>query len=175
MVRHYKKKSERGNYTIQTMIEAVNKVREGRSMRSVATEFGLCDRTLANYCRRLTSGNVIPQLISRVPNRVTHKKSCVVSINAATHAASSAVPATGVSSAVSGIKGVNSSDIVKVGLSSTTVSVPGPSSAPQSVPGPSSAADSFPRPSSPAPALLPEAPSVPWSQFGYARKWTVST
>ncbi|XP_054709695.1 juvenile hormone esterase-like isoform X2 [Uloborus diversus] len=52
MVRHYKKKSERGKYTIETMIEAVNKVKEEKSMKTVAAEFGLCDRILANYCRQ---------------------------------------------------------------------------------------------------------------------------
>lgn len=166
MVRHYTKKSERGKYTIQTMVEAVNKVMEGRSMRSVAKEFGLCDRTLANYCRRLPSGNAIPRMTLGASNCVTAEQSCVASFNAATHGASSAVP---------GIASAEPSETVNAGLSSTTVTVPGPSSAPSSVPGPSSAPASVPGPTSPAPVLLPELPSAPWSQFSYAKKWMVST
>jgi hypothetical protein len=38
---------------METMERAVSEVRSGRSMRSVAREFGLCDRTLANYCKKL--------------------------------------------------------------------------------------------------------------------------
>lgn len=165
MVRHYQKKSERGKYTIETMVEAVNKVREGRSMRSVATEFGLCDRTLANYCRRLTSGNAIPRLTSGASKHVPPEQLCVVSCSAVTHGTSSEIP---------DITSAGSSETINEGLSSTTVSVPGPSSAPAPVPGPSSAPASVPEPSESATTLLPELPSAPWSQFGFARKWLVS-
>lgn len=77
MVRNYKRKTERGKVSEETMLLAVAEVKKNkRSVRSVSDEFGIPRKTLGRYCDKFEStpsNEVIkePPGVSKVSEDVT--------------------------------------------------------------------------------------------------------
>ncbi|XP_046687436.1 uncharacterized protein LOC124373085 [Homalodisca vitripennis] len=144
MVRNYVRKTGRGKYEIETMERAVKEVRGGRSMRSVAAEFGLCDRTLANYCKKLSAapGSTDPsnEAVIIQPNPI--------------------------------ISTTVNNDLVIPDTSTRDPAIPGTSTHDLAIPGPSVRDPAIPGASTEGTAATSQS-AQPWSQFGYARNWKV--
>ncbi|XP_046687357.1 cell wall adhesin EAP1-like, partial [Homalodisca vitripennis] len=155
MVRNYVRKTGRGKYEIETMERAVKEVRGGRSMRSVAAEFGLCDRTLANYCKKLSAapGSTDPsnEAVIIQPNPIISTTVNNDLVIPDTSTRDPAIP--GTSTHDLAIPGPSTRDPVIPGTSTHDLAIPGPSVRDPVIPGTSTHDLAIPGPSTRDPVI----------------------